>query len=77
MLADIRPWIGWARARPVSSDLEQELPLVGEKVNHEAGALLDHIRKHPNTAERSLKGFESRLAAAATGQIGRFSRIQG
>lgn len=59
---DIRPWIGWARASPLSPDLEQELPLVREKVNEAARLLLEHIRLYPGTTGRSLKDFESLLA---------------
>ncbi len=60
---DIRPCIGWARARPIHLDLEQELPLISEKVNVAGQTLLEHIRIHPATTDRSLKDFEFRLAA--------------
>lgn len=60
---DIRPCIGWARVRPIHLDLEQELPLISEKVNVAGQNLLEHIRNHPATTDRSLKDFESRLAA--------------
>lgn len=64
---DIRPWIGWARAGPLSPDLEQELPLVRAKVNEAARILLEHIRLHPGTTGRSLKDFESLLAVPSPG----------
>jgi hypothetical protein len=62
-IEDLRPWIGWSRVSPISLDLEQELPSVSQKVNDEARVLLDHIRNHPRTTERSLMDFESRLTA--------------
>ena len=64
---DIRPWIGWARAGPLSPDLEQELPLDRTKVNEAARILLEHIRLHPGTTGRSLKDFESLLAVPNPG----------
>lgn len=63
---DLRPLIWWARNRPVGLDLEKELTLISEKVNAASLTLLEHIRKHPGTTERSLKEFESRLLASAS-----------
>ena len=64
---DIRPWIGWARASPLSQDLEQELPLVRAKGNEAARNLMEHIRLHPGTTGRSVKDFESLLAVPSPG----------
>ena len=66
-LDDIRPWIGWAGAGPMSLDLEQIQLLVRDRVNEEARKLLEHIRLHPGTTGRSLKDFESLLAVPGSG----------
>jgi hypothetical protein len=59
---DIRPWIGSAGTGPAGLDSEQKQRLIRDRVNEEAGMLLEHIRLHPGTTGRSLRDFEQLLA---------------